>query len=227
MNLVPPYNLNQVHIITDFDGIITDQDTLETLLRRFGSPEWLRIEHRLEQGLLTVDDAFQQQMGLLEVSLEEALNTLDDVIQIDTTVGECAKELLAGGGRFTIASAGFGEIISHLLKGILPEGVVIHANQVEIINNHWAVIPSPTPKLKGLCTHCKRYWVEKAKEAGDFVIYVGDGFTDRCPAEAADRVYARGSLLTYRKEQGLPTYPFQDFGTMWNDIKHLRSGFAK
>jgi len=227
MNLFPPLDLNHIHIITDFDGIITDHDTLETLLKQFGTPEWLHIERRLEQGLLTVDDAFRQQMGLLEVSLKDALEALDNEIQIDETVGECAKELLENGGQFTIASAGFTEIISHLLNGVIPKGVTVRANQVEIINNRWTVIPSPTPKIKGLCTHCKRYWVEKAKVAGDIVIYVGDGFTDRCPAEAADRVYARGSLLTYRQEKGLPTYPFQDFGTMWNDIKHLRSGVAK
>jgi 2-hydroxy-3-keto-5-methylthiopentenyl-1-phosphate phosphatase len=227
MNLVPPYHLNHVYIITDFDGVITDCDTLEILLQRFGTPEWLKIEQRLEQGLLTVDEAFQQQMGLLKVSLEEALTTLNNEVKIDITIYKCAKELLANGGQFTIASAGFYGIISNLLNGAIPEGIAIHANQVEVKDSHWKVIPSPTPKLKGLCTHCKRYWVENAKKAGDFVIYVGDGFTDRCPAEAADRVYARGSLLTYRQKKGLPTYPFRDFEALLEDIKHPSLGTCK
>ena len=218
MDTFPPVALSRIHILTDFDGTITNHDTLERLLDRFGTPEWIAIEKRLEQGLLTVDDAFQQQMTLLDVSLDEALETLDKTIQVDTTIGECAQEVIAAGGKFTIISAGFHEIIAHMLDGKIPEEVNIYANRIQINDNHWTVIPSPSPKLKGLCTHCKRYWVEQAKQQGDYIIYVGDGFTDRCPAEAADRVYARKSLWEYRIQQGLPTSPFRDFRSIWQDL---------
>lgn len=218
MDTFLPVALHRVHILTDFDGTITDHDTLETLLGRFGTPEWITIEKRLEQGLLTVDDAFQQQMTLLDVSLDKALETLDKTIRIDDTIGECARGVIEAGGKFTIISAGFREIIAHMLDGKIPEEVNIYANRIQINDNHWTVIPSPSPKLKGLCTHCKRYWVERAKQQGDYVVYVGDGFTDRCPAEAADRVYACRSLWDYRTKQGLPTFPFRDFKSIWQDL---------
>ena len=216
-----PFKHNNIHIISDFDGTITDRDTLETLLNRFGTPEWLEIEHRLENDLVTVDDAFQQQMALLNVSLDEALCQVENSIITDDTVGECAENVQAAGGRFTIVSAGFHEIIAHMLDGKIPQDVAIYANRIEVNDNHWTVIPSPTPKIRGLCTHCKRYWVEKARDAGDYVVYVGDGYTDRCPAEAAHRVYARGTLLDYRTREGLPTHPLQNFGALWQDLEQL------
>jgi 2-hydroxy-3-keto-5-methylthiopentenyl-1-phosphate phosphatase len=218
MNKTSPVNLNNIHIITDFDGTITNRDTLEALLNRFGTPEWITIEDRLEQNLLTVDDAFRQQMALMDASLDDALSLVVKTIQVDSTLIECARQVRAIGGRFSIISAGFHEIISVMLNGKMPEGVAVHANRLEVKNDHWIVIPSSTPKIKGLCTHCKRYWVEEAKAAGDFVVYVGDGYTDRCPAESADRVYARGSLLDHRLQQEQPTFEFRDFAELWRDL---------
>jgi 2-hydroxy-3-keto-5-methylthiopentenyl-1-phosphate phosphatase len=219
-----PFELHRVHIITDFDGTVTDRDTLATLLDRFGSPEWVSIEEQVERDQLTVDEAFQRQMALLNVSLEEALCTLDDVIEVDDGVGYCAEKAIEAGGRFTVVSAGFREIINHLLEGKIPDGVAIHANELEIQNGRWKVIPSPSPKIRGLCTHCKRYWVEKAREAGDVVVYVGDGFTDRCPAEAADHVYAKDSLLRYRRGVGLDVSPLRDFRSLWFDLVGVGKG---
>jgi 2-hydroxy-3-keto-5-methylthiopentenyl-1-phosphate phosphatase len=218
MDHISPVTLNNIHIITDFDGTITNRDTLEALLNRYGTPEWMAIEDRLEQNLLTVDDAFRQQMALMEVSLEDAISMIVKTIRVDGTVIECAKKVREAGGRFTIISAGFHEVISGMLDGKMPEGVSIHANRLEVKNNRWTVIPSSTPRIKGLCTHCKRHWVEDAKAGGDYIVYVGDGYTDRCPAEAADRVYARGSLLDYRLQQGLPSLEFRNFAELWRDL---------
>jgi 2-hydroxy-3-keto-5-methylthiopentenyl-1-phosphate phosphatase len=43
------------------------------------------------------------------------------------------------------------------------------------------------------------------------VVYVGDGFSDGCGAEVADRVFARRRLATYLDERGLQFEPFEDF----------------
>jgi 2-hydroxy-3-keto-5-methylthiopentenyl-1-phosphate phosphatase len=42
-------------------------------------------------------------------------------------------------------------------------------------------------------------------------LYVGDGFSDRCVAEAASRVFARDGLAEYLAGRGTPFEPFTDF----------------
>jgi 2-hydroxy-3-keto-5-methylthiopentenyl-1-phosphate phosphatase len=42
------------------------------------------------------------------------------------------------------------------------------------------------------------------------VVYVGDGYSDRCAAQAADRIFARDSLARYLDEQGVAYEPFDD-----------------
>jgi 2-hydroxy-3-keto-5-methylthiopentenyl-1-phosphate phosphatase len=42
------------------------------------------------------------------------------------------------------------------------------------------------------------------------IAYVGDGASDRCAAQAAERVFARGALARYLEERGVAFEPFDD-----------------
>ena len=46
---------------------------------------------------------------------------------------------------------------------------------------------------------------------GSEVVYVGDGYSDRCAAEHADRVFARRGLARWLDERGVAYEPFEDF----------------
>jgi 2-hydroxy-3-keto-5-methylthiopentenyl-1-phosphate phosphatase len=39
---------------------------------------------------------------------------------------------------------------------------------------------------------------------------VGDGTSDRCAAQAAERIFARGTLARYLEERGVAFEPFDD-----------------
>jgi 2-hydroxy-3-keto-5-methylthiopentenyl-1-phosphate phosphatase len=53
--------------------------------------------------------------------------------------------------------------------------------------------------------------------AGDGeLVYVGDGYSDRCAAEASDRVFATKGLARYLDERGIPYERFDDF----HDVTH-------
>ena len=218
------FDLTRIHLITDFDGTITDRDTLEFLLDRYGSPEWVTIENQVEQDKISVDEAFQQQMALLRVSMEDALAAVRKERNVDKTFGECAESIIHAGGRVSIVSAGFREIIDYMLRDKITDSVAVYANSLEVTDGRWKVIPSPSPKIRGLCTHCKRYWVEQAKAAGDFVVYAGNGYTDRCPAEAAQRVFARDVLWDHRTRMGLDTERLTDFADLWKDLVQISQG---
>jgi 2-hydroxy-3-keto-5-methylthiopentenyl-1-phosphate phosphatase len=51
------------------------------------------------------------------------------------------------------------------------------------------------------------------------VVYIGDGLTDFCPAEAAHRRYAKGVLLNYLRENGLKATPFENLTDIAVDLK--------
>ncbi len=43
------------------------------------------------------------------------------------------------------------------------------------------------------------------------VVYIGDGYSDTCPAAKADLVFAKDVLYEYCREQGIPAVPFNSF----------------
>ncbi|MGH7724962.1 MAG: hypothetical protein ACREOU_05990, partial [Candidatus Eiseniibacteriota bacterium] len=52
-----------------------------------------------------------------------------------------------------------------------------------------------------------------AGPAGDRArtVFIGDGLSDRCGARAADVVYAKGDLLAFCRDAGIPARPFANF----------------
>jgi 2-hydroxy-3-keto-5-methylthiopentenyl-1-phosphate phosphatase len=124
---------------------------------------------------------------------------------------------LARTHRPLIVSSGFHELIEPLLdrEGLELE---VKANRLDARPDGWRVVfrnDEPCP----VCGEpCKRADVASL----DGFVYVGDGFSDRCVAEAAARVFARDGLARYLDERGVPFEPFADF----NDVAGALAGAA-
>ena len=63
----------------------------------------------------------------------------------------------------------------------------------------------------GRCGNCKGERVRHYRQLGLTTVLVGDGYSDRCGARAADHVLARGALLDWCRGEGLEAHPFADF----------------
>ena len=95
-----------------------------------------------------------------------------------------------------ILSSGFTELIEPVLEreGISLE---VHANRLDTRAGNWR----PIWRDDAQCAECG----EACKRAGlpdSPVVYVGDGYSDRCVALAADRIYARDGLVDYLRVEG-------------------------
>ena len=56
---------------------------------------------------------------------------------------------------------------------------------------------------------CKRMELDRLA-VGHPIAYVGDGWSDRCAAKAADLVFARGTLAEHLAAEGVAFEPFDD-----------------
>jgi len=113
---------------------------------------------------------------------------------------------LARKHRPLIVSSGFHELIVPVLD---REGleIEIRANRLDPQPDGWRVLFRPQ-EMCGVCgEQCKR---SDIAGIGEFV-YVGDGYSDRCVAEIATRVFARDGLAEYLATKGVPFEPFDDF----------------
>lgn len=205
-------------IFTDFDGTITQQDSLAQVLYKFADSRWLEIEDRVTAGELTDRQALQAQFDLLNVSLKAALEVVKE-IPIDDSFPPFYHFCQQQGWPLIVLSGGFESFIQTILKRRGLEGIPFHANRVIVKNNRWKVVPNPGPKINNLCNNCKTYWVQFHRKVEYKTVYIGDGNTDRCPIIKADIRFAKGNLAKFLTEQGIPFLPYNNFADVQRKLQ--------
>jgi 2-hydroxy-3-keto-5-methylthiopentenyl-1-phosphate phosphatase len=103
-----------------------------------------------------------------------------------------------------VLSSGFHELIEPVLA---REGVslAVRANRVEPRADGWRV----RFRDDAACSVCGEACKRGSLPPGP-VVYVGDGYSDRCAALQADRVFARDGLARYLDRRGVPYEAFLD-----------------
>jgi 2-hydroxy-3-keto-5-methylthiopentenyl-1-phosphate phosphatase len=118
------------------------------------------------------------------------------------------RRVRADGWDVHIVSSGFHELIEPVLA---REGVDVslHANRVDPRPEGWVVDWRYPDDCEECGESCKRSLLPPGE-----VVYVGDGYSDRCAALASDRVFATAGLARYLAERGVPFEPFSDFNAL-------------
>jgi 2-hydroxy-3-keto-5-methylthiopentenyl-1-phosphate phosphatase len=188
-------------VVLDWDGTVTVGDSLNMALQQFGDPEvYARAEGALGRGM-TLKDVIELEFSSMRAPLEDVVAWMLENVRVRDGFHELAA-------RYDplILSSSFVETIEPLLA---REGVRLHvlANNVEAHRDGWRV----RWRDDTVCDHCD----EACKRAGlpstRPVVFVGDGYSDRCAAFAADRVFARDGLALYLDERGVAHERFADF----------------
>ncbi|MGB2875601.1 MAG: haloacid dehalogenase-like hydrolase, partial [Gaiellaceae bacterium] len=123
-------------LVLDWDGTVTERDTLDLLLEEFGDPE---IYHRVEAELgrtLTLNEVIAAEFATVTAPLEEVVPWLLEHARIRPGFAELART-----SHPLIVSSGFHETIEPLLErqGVLDD-VEVRANRVEARPDGWRVI---------------------------------------------------------------------------------------
>lgn len=190
----------ELALVLDWDGTVTERDTLQLTIERFGDVD---VFHTLEAEIgrtLTLQEAIAREMETVTAPLDEVVTWLLETVRVRPGFAQ-----LAARHDPLIVSAGFHELIGPLLQ---REGM-----RARVVANRIAADPAgwraafPTAQPCAVCGEpCKRASVTAV---GRFA-YVGDGVSDRCVSLAAERVFARDGLARWLEAQGAPYEPFDD-----------------
>jgi 2,3-diketo-5-methylthio-1-phosphopentane phosphatase len=63
----------------------------------------------------------------------------------------------------------------------------------------------------GKCGNCKGYHIRRLAKPGKKIVYIGDGYSDRCGAQEADIIFAKGDLAKWCEEKEMEYFRFEDF----------------
>jgi len=204
---------------TDFDGIITLKDVGFETMRHYNPPGWWEIEVGWREGRLTTREALEGQFGLLRITEEEYREFVLS-FETDGEFPDFVKFCRGRGVEVAVLSDGFDLYIGWILERLGVSDLTVYANVARIEGRIFRFeYPHFNPQC-GRCGCCKRRIIEGFKGEGLKVLYVGEGFSDLCPADLPDLLFAkRGSLLEkHCREKGLNFVPFGGFGEI---VAHL------
>jgi 2-hydroxy-3-keto-5-methylthiopentenyl-1-phosphate phosphatase len=190
-----------VNLVLDWDGTVTDGDGLHLVLLEFGDQEIYEAHEARLGRELTLHEVIAGEFRSVRAPLEDVATWVCENVRLRPGFRELARK-----HRPLIVSSGFHELIEPVLE---REGLEleVRANRLDPRPDGWRVLFRSHEPCPVCGEPCKRADVIGL---GEFV-YVGDGYSDRCVAEAASRVFARDGLATYLEKKGLPFEPFDDF----------------
>jgi 2,3-diketo-5-methylthio-1-phosphopentane phosphatase len=197
-------------VVVDFDGTITEHDLLDEIASTFGDDEVYReVDAGLDAGRLPLRDVITREFEPVRRPLDEVVRWTLAHVRIRPGFRELVELARERGWRFAVVSSGFHELIEPVLE---REGVDVelHANRVDPRPDGWRVLWRYGDDCGSCGESCKRALASELAD-GSELVYVGDGYSDRCAAELADRVFATRGLAAYLRERGIPFEPFRDF----------------
>ena len=197
-------------IVVDFDGTVTKTDLLDTIASRFGDPEvYQEVEDGLDEGRMSLREVITREFRPVRKPLDEVIRWELENVELRPGFDEVVALAQERGWRLVIVSSGFHELIEPILEQAGLE-VELHANRVDPDPEGW-VVDWRYDETCDICGEsCKRSIVQRFGGEGE-IVYIGDGYSDRCAAEASDRVYATRGLAAYLAERGTDFEPFEDF----------------
>ncbi|MBN8555750.1 MAG: MtnX-like HAD-IB family phosphatase [Deltaproteobacteria bacterium] len=211
----------KVVVFSDFDGTISNLDTLKHLLNQKASPEWKFVEEGMASGQIAEREGLQQAFNFLNISFPSAMKEVFKKVSLDPSFKYFADWLDFEGHSLSVLSGGFKKLIQPLMDREGLQSVKVLANDVQVSGKSWKVIPCEIERLCSACNHCKSssLFSELKKDPQTFIVYIGDGHTDICPVQLADLVFAKGFLKTYCDQQGIESVGFDSFWDVRRELK--------
>lgn len=192
-----------MQLVLDWDGTVTERDTLDLVLERFGDAEiYERAEAELEAGRMTLNDVIATEFATVTVPLDEVVAHVLAHARVRPGFAELARAR-----RPLVISSGFHELIEPVLEreGVL-DAVELRANRVDARLEGWRVQFRVAETCEVCGEPCKRGDLPEGE-----VAYAGDGHSDYCASLAAARVFATGGLARWLESRGVAFAPLTDF----------------
>ena len=182
-----------MHLVLDWDGTCTVRDSLVAAVTELGD----RAVY--DQDFGSYGEALAAEVATLRCTAEEAARWAVGNVELRAGFHRLVEQY-----RPVVVSSGLPQLI---LPVLAREGV-----EVEVRSNF--ADPSPDGwrvrfRHDGPCHVCGDRCKRRSLPESRPIVFVGDGWSDRCASLAADRVFARSGLADYLDEQGVPYEPYE------------------
>ncbi len=210
-------------IMSDFDGTITLRDTGWVVFDKLGLDRAWDWEYRWRDREISSIECLRGQWGLVDLPPDELIELVDK-LEVDPHFPEFVERARGVGAEIVVASDGLSFYLDRLLERMgfeICEGdpnpddpgecIARYVNLAELTDEGVCISFPHTNEDCMQCGNCKSGHLARLKRHYGRTIYIGDGYSDRCPAAQADVVFAKDHLASLMEEKGIDYASFESF----------------
>jgi 2-hydroxy-3-keto-5-methylthiopentenyl-1-phosphate phosphatase len=202
-------------VVCDFDGTAVTEDLGDLVSIHFaGYQVWREAEDRYRAGEFPFSALLAGIFAPITATREEIAAFARERAVLRPGLERFVAACRRADRPFVLCSAGLDVYIDAVLERLPPElraHVEVRSNRATCSPGGLRVEFHGAGGGCGRCGFCKGTVVDELRGRGYRVAICGDGTADRCAAERADLVFARGSLRRYCDELGIPWTSFETF----------------
>lgn len=208
-----------IRIFCDFDGTVASADVGNALFRTFSGGRTEAIVEEYLQGSIDAPECFRRECEAIGTVSRGELGAFVDSFGLDpgfpAFVSFCREHSMP----LMILSDGLDFYVKRILDrhgfGMVPfraNTAVFHGEGDRI---RLSVGFPYRDEHCDRCGNCKKNHLATLSADDDVIVYVGDGFSDRCAVRHADIVFAKKRLIGYCQEENISYHEYRDF----NDVR--------
>lgn len=211
-------------IFIDFDGTITTRDVGEAFVQTFGDPiEIGRIVEDWIQEKITSPESWYRMFDTIKtLDFEDFLKFLEG-IEIDSSFPGFVEYCRENRFEIRVLSDGFDIYIKRIFEREGLGHLEVYCNRAELNDGKLKPIFPYGDEHCRFCGNCKRNHILTNSSDDDFIVYIGDGYSDKCPVQYCDFIFAKASLLRYCEVNRITYFPFRNFDDVRKKLEELKN----
>lgn len=202
-------------VLCDFDGTVCTVDMGNEILNRFTNAGWNDIDRAYCAGEIGSRDAYSRVVSLFRGTKTQMLEFVSESGKMDPHFLEFYAYCREKRVDIKIVSDGLDFYIDAILKKYNLEDIEYFSNVLVFQNGNARSIQFPRMNSKcEKCGTCKSDILKEYRRLYNHIVYVGNGYSDVCPAKEADIVFAKDVLYDTCMQNGTACVYYHNF----NDI---------
>jgi 2,3-diketo-5-methylthio-1-phosphopentane phosphatase len=201
-----------IRVFCDFDGTVCPQDVGEQFFQTFAGEKAEQNIRRLLSSEITMQEWLMELCGTIPSMDQKKFFDFIDQFATDPYFAGFVRFCKKQGIPLMILSDGLDAYIERILSNAGLTRIPFFANHVEFVGEKLKVSFPYTDAECNCCGNCKRNHMLNVSADDDIIVYVGDGYSDRCPIRYADIVFAKGQLIKYCQELNITYFEIDHFG---------------
>ena len=209
----------RIKFFCDFDGTIATEDVGDLFFTIFTQGKALPVIQLWESGKIDSREMYLRDLQFLSVSKNQ-LNDFIAARSLDPTFGTFFDFCAANDIPVSILSDGMDLYIKPILERNHLSALTVYCNELHWNGEQKLEINFPYfEHTCGRCANCKGYQIRRLREKDDFIIFVGDGYSDLCGIKEADLIFAKDALAAYCDQEQIKYLAFENFSNILKWLK--------